>query len=284
MSTDDRLDDTFVHELRTALRSGEEEVPATLLPSLAKRYGRRIALRRAGLTAVPVVLALTVGVVGLRPGSAPPDAGQASSSSAPVPNVDITLVAREVTTALDGVDGWVVHRTTTEESGKYGKPGRPAVYDNHSLGDGTAFRSSVLVGGKPVMDTSIEPDGATTSVDHVNRTWRRTPGYHSPGEAVADTDVLTPTQIKRALADGRLRVVAQGESVNGKPTVHLEGDLGLKATPPVGLWVDVDTWLPVRQQHLQDGAPPADLEWLPPTPENLGKLLAPVPDGFTEAR
>jgi hypothetical protein len=285
MSTDDRLDDTFVHELRVALRSGEEEVPPALLPSLAKRYGRRIALRRAGLVAVPVVLALAVGIVAVRPGSTPPDEGHASSSAAPVPSVDIALVAREVTTALDGVDGWVVRRTSTEESGKYGKPGRPAVYDNHSLGDGTAFRSSVLVDGKPVIDTSIERDGTTTVVDHVNRTWRRTPGYHSPGQAVVDTDVLTPAQIKQALADGRLRVVAEGELVNGKPTVHLEGDLGLKATPPVALWVDLGSWLPVRQQHLQDDAlPPADLAWLAPTPENLDKLVAPVPAGFTEVR
>lgn len=93
-----------------------------------------------------------------------------------------------------------------------------------------------------------------------------------------------PARIKQALADGRLRVIAQGESVNGKPTVHLEGDLGLKATPPVGLWVDLTTWLPVRQQYLQDDAtPPADLEWLPPTPENLDKLIAPVSEGFAEA-
>ncbi|XVS64692.1 hypothetical protein ACQPYE_01100 [Actinosynnema sp. CA-299493] len=260
-------------------------MPPTLLPSLAKRYGRRVALRRAGLAAAPVVLALAVGIVAARPGSTPPDAHHPSSSVTGAPNVDITLVARQVTTALDGVDGWVVRRTTTEESGKYGKPGRPAVHDNHSLGDGTAFRSSVLVGGELVIDTSIERDGATTSVDHVNRTWRHTPGYHSPGEAVADTDVLTPARIKQALADGRLRVVAQGEPVNGKPTVHLEGDLGLKATPPVGLWVDLGTWLPVRQQYLQDDAtPPADLTWLPPTPENLDKLVAPVPDGFTEVR
>ena len=285
MPADDRLDDTFVHDLRVALRSGADEVPPTLLPSLAKRYGRRIALRRAGFVAVPVVLALAVGIVAARPGSTPPDARHASSSSVPAPNVDIALVAREVTTALDGVDGWVVRRTTTEESGKYGKPGRPAVYDNYSLGDGTAFRSSVLVDGEPVVDTSIERDGATTAVDHVNRTWRRTPGYHSPGEAVADTDVLTPTRIKQALADGRLRVVAQGEAVAGKPTVHLEGDLGVKAAPPVGLWVDLDTWLPVRQQYLQDDAPPpSDVEWLPPTPENLAKLVAAVPDGFAEVR
>jgi hypothetical protein len=284
MSTDDRLDETFVHELRVALRSGADEVPPTLLPSLAKRYGRRIALRRAGIAAVPVVLALAVGIVAVRPGPTPPDGRQASSSVTAAPTVDIALVARQVTTALDGVDGWVVRRTAVEESGKYGKPGRPAVYDNYSLGDGTAFRSSVLVDGKPVVDTSTERDGAMTAVDHVNRTWRRTPGYHSPGAAVADTDVMTPARIKQALADGRLRVIAQGESVNGKPTVHLEGDLGLKATPPVGLWVDLATWLPVRQQYLQDDAnPPADLEWLPPTPENLDKLVAPVPEGFAEA-
>ncbi|MEU4769515.1 hypothetical protein AB0H12_40430 [Actinosynnema sp. NPDC023794] len=287
MSTDDRLDDPFVHELRVALRSGADEVPPTLLPSLAKRYGRRVALRRAGLVAVPVVLALVVGIVAVRPGptSPDPDARQGPSSVTTAPNVDIALVARQVTTALDGVDGWVVHRTTTEESGKYGKPGRPAVYDNYSLGDGTAFRSSVLVEGKPVIDTSTGRDGATTAVDHVNRTWRHTPGYYSPGRAVVDTDVVTPARIKQALADGRLHVVAQGESVNGKPTVHLEGDLGLKATPPVGLWVDLGTWLPVRQQYLQDdAAPPTQVEWLPPTPENLDKLVAPVPDGFTEVR
>ena len=282
MSAEDQKDDTFVRELRVALRSGTEEVPPTLLPSLAKRYGRRVAIHRTALAAVPVVLALVVFVT-VRPG-APQDVGR-TSPVVTAPNVDITLVAREVTAALDGVEGWVVRRTATEESGKYGEPGRPAVYDKYSLGDGTAFRSSVLVDGKPVIDTSIERDGATTTVDHANRTWRRTPGYHDPGNAVADTDVLTPTRIKQALADGRLRVVAQGEPVHGRSTVHLEGDLGLKATPPVGLWVDSETWLPVRQEYLQDDdSAPADLEWLPPTPENLDKLVAPIPDGFTEVR
>ncbi|MFJ6670308.1 hypothetical protein ACIQMJ_04270 [Actinosynnema sp. NPDC091369] len=284
MSTEDRLDDPFVRDLRTALRSGVEEVPPDLLPSLAKRYTRRVAVRRAGFAAVPVVLALVVGIVAVRPEAGPHDVGQVSSA-VPAPHVDIALVAREVTTALDAVDGWVVRRVAIEESGKYGRPGRPAVYENYSLGDGTAFRSSISVAGEPVMDTGIERDGTTTSVDHVNRTWRRTAGYYAPGEAVVDTDVLTPARIKRALADGRLRVVGEGEPVDGRPTVHLEGDLGLPADPPVGLWVDTGTWLPVRQEHLQDdGVGPADLEWLPPTPENLGKLLAPIPDGFAEAR
>jgi hypothetical protein len=88
------------------------------------------------------------------------------------------------------------------------------------------------------------------------------------------------------MASGRLQIVDEGEVINGKPTIHLRGDLGLKATPPIGFWIDQTTNLPVRSEYQQgqsgEWGPPSDLSWLPPTEENLAMLTAPVPDGFTQ--
>ncbi|SHE47719.1 hypothetical protein [Streptoalloteichus hindustanus] len=50
--------------------------------------------------------------------------------------------------------------------------------------------------------------------------------------------------------------------------------------------MDRETCLPVRGERQQGGGweRPSDLEWLKPTPDNLEKLVAPVPEGFTEQR
>jgi hypothetical protein len=55
------------------------------------------------------------------------------------------------------------------------------------------------------------------------------------------------------MASGRLQIVDEGEVINGKPTIHLRGDLGQKATPPIGFWIDQTTNLPVRSEY-QRGA------------------------------
>jgi hypothetical protein len=50
------------------------------------------------------------------------------------------------------------------------------------------------------------------------------------------------------------------------------------------MWVNATTYLPVRWQWLQDGSTAFDVTWLPPTPENLDQLTAPIPPGFAEGR
>jgi hypothetical protein len=90
------------------------------------------------------------------------------------------------------------------------------------------------------------------------------------------------------MASGRLQIVDEGEVINGKPTIHLRGDLGQKATPPIGFWIDQTTNLPVRSEYQRgqsgEWGPPSDLTRRPPTEQNLAMLTAPSRTGSPNCR
>lgn len=296
-------EDEVADEVRAAMREGVADLsaPPTLLGGVHKRYTRRIAARRVGVTLVPLAAAAAVAFLVITPTGEAPAGGTLADGSAPgvttappvepdVRTLDVDRVTYQVSKALDNFDDAVVHVTVTETDpgDKYARFGTQAVYDNWVAADGQSVRSLVSVDGRPVVDDSIATDGSSIFVDYRDKTWRSTPATMQStnpekGTGRILTNVLTPDQIKEAMASGHLKIAGQGEVINGQPTIELLG--GIPLTGQVRFWLSEGTYLPVRyQQQNSDGAwsAPADFTWLPPTGENLAQLKASVPDGFTQ--
>jgi hypothetical protein len=273
-------DQEFINGMRTTMRSaaGELAEPPELLPTLRKRYARRVLGRRAGFAAVPLVIAVLVGVVVTAPGT-----GTAGGIQ------DVAYVTEQVGKALDSVDHDVVHVKVSETGpdGKYSSQGTSAEYNNWIRADGCSLRSFVTVDGTPVFDQSVGPDGGVT-VDYRDRTWRRgTPNGARCGEGGYLTNVLTPRQIKEAMESGDLKITNRGEVVDGQATIELSGDKVMPVTGSIRFWVNESTYLPIRSAYGDDDGgwgDPADFTWLPPTPENMALLTPPIPEGFTLER
>jgi hypothetical protein len=150
-----------------------------------------------------------------------------------------------------------------------------------------------------------------TEVDYQDRTWAR--GTPQPGQVPPPTEGnnlcgggsldLFGNESKSA-ADWRNTIetglkcgaftVAGRQWVDGVDAIKLAGH---KTGPGSAIWVDPDSYLPVRLvsntpvvQYGADyngadtGLPSItltiDFRWLPPTRANLAKLTAPIPDGF----
>lgn len=257
-------DNELLDDVRTVLRAEVANVtsPASLLASVKRRQAAR---RRWPWLVVPLVAAAAAVAVVLVP------AGQ------PAPPVPVAQVLERTNAALDGVRGNVVHEQAPSADGdKYFNPGERGLNERWHAADGSAFRFRASVDGRPVADLSRSAAG-DVFVDHRARTFRKAPGD------TPEDQVWTPEELQQAIKEGRITVAGPAEPIGGKPTVRLN-IAAHKGEVPTEMWVDATTYLPVRWRWVQDGATAFDVSWLPPTPENLALLAAPIPDGFTEVR
>ncbi|WAL63835.1 hypothetical protein ORV05_22930 [Amycolatopsis cynarae] len=281
MLDDNGFDHALGDRVRTALRAevGDVTAPPTLLADLRRQHTRRRVARRITFFATPVVAAaiavagvLTVSDLGTSPSTSP---GTSPMAAAPV---NAAYVKEQTTKALDKEAHDVLYERGTDTSGgKYGKPGQRTVYERWYSADRSAFRVRVTVDGTVVEDESHGPDGGVY-VDFRNRTWRATSPSLQGGQILAE-EVMTPGEIQQHLADGSLKVVGPGGTVNGRPTILLHRDPG-KAEVPVDLWVDETSYLPVQFRYQQDDSFPFAMTLLPPTNDNLALLRTVAPQGF----
>lgn len=271
MVTDNRLLD----EVRAALRDEVADVtaPQSLLPAIHRRTRRRRWL--AATATVSVAAAVAVVVTLPSTPETPPVAER------PHPPVNVAYAAERTMSALNEVTDNVIHERAMVTTGeKYSEPGEAALYERWLAADGSSFRLLVTIDGKPVVDLSRDRV-SDVFVDYRTRTYRVFPGIE-PNPPQYD-DVWTPQEIQQSLANGDLEVVGQGEPVGGRPTILLHRGMG-KAEVPMDLWVDAETYLPVRWQWQQANSTPFDVTYLPPTPENLAKQTAEIPQGFKEEK
>jgi hypothetical protein len=106
-------------------------------------------------------------------------------------------------------------------------------------------------------------------IDFRARTWTTfTPNYRGKVETLADAT----RAIRDAIDSGRLRVIGH-ERVRGHDTIHL------RASQSDNLWVNANTYLPVRERSPAVGE--IDTDWLPRTAANLARFKLAVPAGFT---
>lgn len=281
MSTDHELLD----DVRAVLHEEVADVTAGpgLLAAVRRRRARRVTARRLGIavTVVAAAAGVVAGVVWLPDRTETLDRADRPEPTVPPGPVNAAYVVERTSAALDGVlENVVYDRAIVTTGDKYSPPGEKALYERWFAGDGSTFRLRVTIAGKPVVDTSRDTK-ADVTVDYRTRTYESTPGIDPT--TPEDFDIWTPKQIKQALATGKITVLGRGEPIGGKPTVKLRRHPGTLDVP-MDLWVDAKTYLPVRILLLQDDSTPYDMTWLPPTPENLAKLRAVVPPGFTQQK
>ncbi|MBB4907537.1 hypothetical protein [Actinophytocola algeriensis] len=285
-------DEQLLNEVRAVLHDEVADVtaPAALLSTVRARVRRRRT--RRWLVAVPVaaaVVAVLAVVVLTPPEETPPTAQHSPTPTAQHPPtttvehhpVNLAHAAERTASALDAVLDNVIYESATVTKGdKYSEPGQAALYERWLAADGTTFRLRVTIDGDPVVDLSRDTV-ADVFVDYSTGTYRAFPGVE-PNAPEYD-DVWTPAEIQESLKNGTLTVVGPGDPVNGKPTILLHRDTR-KAEVPLNLWVDAETYLPVRWEWEQANSTPFDVTYLPPTPENVANLTAVIPPGFTEAK
>jgi hypothetical protein len=176
--------------------------------------------------------------------------------------------------------------------------------------------------GKPVIDeiwsssrsdtyriVDLTPAGAPTTgylvtvtphrtvsivIDYGHRTWSKTTysfGSASDGRRPGPqpaTPLQAAAQLRAEVKAGQA-TLAGWATVDGQRAIHLTERL---ANGQINLWVDPDTYLPIREIGTAPGVSPTsdqairdDYRWLPDTQANL-RLLTPagaIPAGFTQA-
>lgn len=271
-------DKQLLDEVRAVMHEQVADVRAPAAVLAAVHGGLRRRRTRRWLVAVPVAAAAVVAVVTLpRAGETPP-AAEHPPTTTHRPAVNLAHATERTMSALDAVlDNVIYERATVTKGEKYSEPGQPALYERWLASDGTAFRFRVTIDGHPVVDLSRDTV-SDVFVDYRTRTYRVYPGVEP--RAPEHDDVWTPAEIQQSLKDGTLTVVGEGDPVNNRPTIllHREGE------GPLKLWVDAETYLPVRWQWVQENSTAFDVAYLPPTPENRSQLTTVIPPDFTEEK
>ena len=274
-------DKQLLDEVRAVMH--EEVVDVTAPAAVLSAVHGRLRTRRTRrwLVAIPVAAAVVVAVVTLPRAANTPPAAEHPPTTTHRPAVNLAHATERTMSALDAVlDNVIYERATVTKGGKYSEPGEPALTERWLASDGTAFRFRVTIDGQPVVDLSRDTV-SDVFVDYRTRTYRVFPGKEP--SAPAYDDVWTPAEIQQSLDDGTLTVTGVGDPVNNRPTILLHRDTR-KVEAPMNLWVDAETYLPVRWQWVQENSTAFDVTYLPPTPENRSQLTTVVPPDFTEEK
>lgn len=272
-------DKQLLDEVRAVMHEEVADVTAPAAVLSAVHRGLRTRRTRRWLVAIPVAAAAVAVVVTLPRSADTPPAAEDPPTTTRRPAVNVAHATERTMSALDAVlDNVIYERATVTKGEKYSEPGQPALYERWLASDGTAFRFRVTIDGKPVVDLSRDTV-SDVFVDYRTRTYRSFPGVE-PSAPEYD-DVWTPAEIQQSLKDGTLTVTGAGDPVNNRPTILLHRDEG-KAEAPLNLWVDAETYLPVRWQWEQENSTAFDVTYLPPTPENRAQLTTVIPPDFTK--
>lgn len=277
-------DNTFADTIRLTMREGVSDLTTQpdLLPGLRKSYARRMAVRRAGVVAAPLAVAAAVGMSVTVSADGPNAPGRS-----PTPHIqDAAYLTAQITRALDGVDHDIFYTVSQNRT----DDGYVSVEHMWELANGSANRDEEFHNGQPFWDDSHNYTIAQElSVDYPSRTYTVAPLDFCFGSEKCDgaplPSGLDPVDIKQVIASGDLKIVGQGEVVNGQSAIHLQGsDLDIMVSGGViDLWVSESSYLPIRYT-LTGGSNDrdADITVLPPTKENLAQLIPTIPPGFTK--
>jgi hypothetical protein len=305
------------HDLSQALTALEQYAPDPDQVLRAVRGGPRRAgrprPRRLILPAAAAAAAALGLAVALLPGSGSPHPAPSALPAA-------ASVAKAMLTAFDSVAGDIEYETVTGTNHGatvdvyrgWSWPAQPAAGQRtiiRTLYSQATPPSSVV---RPVEDTGIEfvtpPANVSTASDQVTMvcfrggsepgcgfgdgntpagTWSRFTSQNRYGTDVSAGAVFNPARLVQGIASGAWRVVGR-TSLDGQPAIELSGTSAAGFLPmPVTLWVDAQTYLPIR---MVSGAAAADtgmgvfdFSFLPPTAANLALLQVPIPPGYPQA-
>lgn len=204
----------------------------------------------------------------------------AAPTETPTPQADRLTVVANVQKALSERD--YVARFQSTHSTLDGQKVETTTWSDAATG---ALRMSTTVDGART-DILIKGE-LSTVVSYPDRAWwqlRDTKEPEPTGGIPLEGPPDTPQKIKAALASGDFLVdEGKNPTINGHRTIQLSAT---KAHPVLGsftIWVDANSYLPVRFAGNGDAKVrfvPSDLEWLPRTAANLANLAQPIPPGF----
>lgn len=289
MSTELSPGEESLANLVAGLRAGVPELnpSSSLLPELRRRYARRVALRRAGMAAVPVALVVAVGVAVVPHGSSP------AKGSKPPAVQDAAQVTAQVDKAMTAADQGILEESWNMTSTPMGSPVPSGHHDTAkswvSMRTGQRH-TTAYVDGQEIFDSGLSKPGQFTVVS---------PQQHTYTNFVADQQhpelphgTFTADEIKAAMTSGKLAITARDQQVEGQSTIELTGTLVPKLEQgtanaqavPQRFWVNSTTYLPVRLETQTNGkwGNDVDYSWLPPTAENEALLTVTIPAGATE--
>jgi hypothetical protein len=123
-------------------------------------------------------------------------------------------------------------------------------------------------------------DGRLIDVEYASRSWS-----DQPDTCLAVTQPADAAQIRSDIASGRWTVLGR-DTIAGRPAV----ELSLRGQTGSGdlLWVDAQTFLPIRASAIKGGLPGAGVglvttyQFLSASPYNQKNLITPIPAGFTQ--
>jgi hypothetical protein len=278
-------------QLAEDIRAALDEATAGLkAPAGAAARARTTSQRRRvarGLLAVVPAAGIVAGVAIAAHGGTTPTRGASAATTPPVTVRTDAYVARHVEAVLATANRYIIE--TSASSG-------PGQVTTTYLDPVTGTTRSVISGAGDKVTYWIqqhvsgnEDHWRTTYVDYTNRTWW-TKTSHS-GQLGRDTAGIValsaqtpPSQIRKALATGELRIGRKGQ-VNGHPAIELvyAGRLAAKADA-MRYWVDAATYQPVQIDLPPFTAASTISEsWIRKSAVNVAQTDKPhVPAGFRQ--
>jgi len=259
---------------------------------ITRRRRRRLAVRwAAGAAAALTAAAVALPTLVL---TGPP----AVTAAYVVKRADSALSAAgpgkiaQMTTASSG---GVTAATTTEEW-SYGDQWRAVTYSltGHPRSDeGSSTASFYTAVSYRTQTWAHEPGSAAAPVPDSRGCERVAatlplllqPGLPGTGFSASSLPETVATELRSAISCGALIIAVGRQRVDGIEAIKLTSR---QDSPiPETIWVSADTYLPVRvvaRSADKPGAPweTADINWLPPTAQNLAKLTVPIPAGFRQ--
>jgi hypothetical protein len=276
----------LIEDLRSALddeTAGLHAPPA--VAARARSKGRRRRTTRgllAGIPAVGLAVGLTVASIG---GAAPATPGSHAAQITHPHVVTAAFVLRQVAASYRSIGKYIVVSTS------YDGPLTTTTSEDTTTGT----TRSVISGGPARatywITTNVSGDRdhwRTTYVDYTHHTWwvkqsrSSRLGKEGPSAFFVPSNEAAPAQIRRALAQGDLRVSRHGR-VNGHAAISLvyAGPLAAKSSA-MKFWVDAHSYQPVQLD-----SPPynknttIDEAWVAKTPANVHQTNHPaIPAGF----
>ncbi|HXW47396.1 MAG TPA: hypothetical protein VEL03_21555 [Streptosporangiaceae bacterium] len=274
----------------------------------AAAASRRRLARRSAAAAVAALAACGVAVAALGVADAP-TGGMAE------PAVYTAYVVQRVNSALTAADpGVIAHMTVTTRIAAV--PGGHAVTtttQEWSYGD--SWRAvTYSAAGHLLYEAGVSTTSVYTVVSYQARTWARQHGPGRParlapgrrgcepvvaalpmllqpalpaaGVTASSLAATVARDLHAAITCGTL-VVRGRQRVDGMAAVELTSSPDSMIAETI--WVSPDTYLPVRVAIFPAPGTPAigqiaNITWLRPTAQNLGKLTVPIPAGFRQVQ
>ena len=287
------------------LRAEMGRVQVRPRPGLAREAHRRYARSRHRTALAVAATGTAAAVAGATAGFALTAGTTGTTGTGPIDTT--AYVVNHVSSALAATDA--IGYSTSRFSGVELPP--MVVNERVDWEFGAQFRQlTESPAGRPLSDSSSRPSGGTwvlTTVSYPSRDWMRVtlPSgqlYLPVGENnLCDGDFLPLFNPRTKTAADWKQIVESGlkcgafavsgrQWIDGADAIKLTGH---KSARHVTLWIDPNSYLPVRlttQVHIVRAGEKKgtvstltiDFRWLPPTSANLSELTAPIPRGFRE--